>query len=122
MPAFKLDENFSPALAELLAGRGHDAESVLAEKLSGIPDADLYQVCIAENRCLITLDLDFADIIRFPADTTAGIIVVRPHQPITFDVMKRMIELLVKALETTSPESSLWILEPHQLRMRKPKG
>src|SRR5260370_26797629 len=33
-----------------------------------------------ENRCLVSLDLDFADVVRFPPHRTSGIAVLRlPH-------------------------------------------
>jgi predicted nuclease of predicted toxin-antitoxin system len=121
MLKFKLDENFSPSLTQLFTVRDYDAESVLDENLSGAPDTEIYDVCLQENRCLITLDMDFANILRFPAQSTPGIIVIRPNQIITIEVMRRMLEILVKELESASPAGCLWILEPHQLRMRKPK-
>jgi len=34
--------------------------------------------CALEGRCLITLDLDFVDVLRFPPRTGAGTVVLRP--------------------------------------------
>lgn len=121
MLRFKLDENFSSSLTELFTAHNYDAESVLDEQLSGAPDSDIYEVCRQENRCLVTFDLDFANIIRFPAESTQGIVVIRANQIITLEVMKRMLEILLKLLDSSSPKGCLWILEPHQLRIRKPK-
>ncbi|MCB0610963.1 MAG: DUF5615 family PIN-like protein [Lewinellaceae bacterium] len=121
MLRFKLDENFSPSLTLKFKKRGFDAESVLDEKLSGSPDEDIFNICKLENRCLITLDLDFSNIIRFPADQTNGIIVVRPNRPANFEVMQTMTNLLLDQLSKNDPKGCLWILEPHQLRIRKPE-
>jgi predicted nuclease of predicted toxin-antitoxin system len=52
-------------------------ETVAQENLSGTNDGRLLQVCIAESRCLISLDLDFADVLRFPPRNTPGIAVLR---------------------------------------------
>jgi len=41
-------------------------ETIAQEKLSGTSDERLFEICIAEGRCLISLDLDFADVVRFP--------------------------------------------------------
>ncbi len=122
MPALKLDENFSPYLAEIFIQAGHDTETVLGENLSGEPDEVISEQCLSEKRCLVTLDLDFANIIRFPADNTPGIIVIRPNRPITLEVMRSMSEKLVVALEQNDPTGCLWILEPDKLRMRRPRG
>jgi hypothetical protein len=43
----KLDENLGPRTAALIAGAGHDAATVVQERLSG--------TSVAEGRCLITL-------------------------------------------------------------------
>lgn len=122
MIALKLDENFGPYLAEIFTQAGHDAETVLGERLSGEPDEVIYEQCQLERRCIVTLDLDFANIIRFPAENTPGIIVVRPNRPITIEVMRSMSEKLVLALEQNDPTGCLWILEPDKLRMRKARG
>jgi predicted nuclease of predicted toxin-antitoxin system len=121
MIRLKLDENFPSSLSEWLRQKGSDAESVFEENLSGADDEAIYFKCQEERRCLVTLDLDFSNIIRFPAENTPGIIVIRPNRPANLEVMKSMIELLLRALEQHDPAHCLWILEPHQLRIRKPK-
>ena len=120
MVRLKLDENFASSLSEFLRNKGFDAESVVEEGLSGTYDEMLFSRCQEEKRCLVTLDLDFSNIIRFPAENTEGIVVIRPNRPATLDVMRDMLELFIKALEQHDPTQCLWILEPHQLRIRKP--
>jgi predicted nuclease of predicted toxin-antitoxin system len=119
MLRFKLDENFSPSLTTLFESEGFNAESVLEERLSGSPDSNIYAICQQENRCIVTFDLDFANILRFPAEQTPGIIVIRPNRPITLAVMVSLTHLLLDALKKNDPTGHLWILEPHQLRIRK---
>ena len=68
---FKLDENLDARLASLVAEGGHEADSVVAEGLGGKPDEELITACISEGRVLITLDLDFADPLRFPPARSA---------------------------------------------------
>lgn len=121
MVKLKLDENFSSYLSEKLRNAGWDAESVWEEKLSGAPDEIIYEKCIEEKWCLVTFDFDFANIIRFPAEDTEGIIVVKPKQPVNLEVMGKVIDQLIEVLAQNDPRGSLWILEPHQLRIRKPR-
>ena len=61
----KLDENLPIELKRLMATSGHDAETVLDEGMGGKTDADVLTVCLAENRVLMTQDLDFSDIRAF---------------------------------------------------------
>lgn len=74
---FKIDENLPVEFAEVLRASGHDAITVLEQKMGGIPDVDLFGICQAEERVLMTLDLDFADIRLYPPQESPGILVIR---------------------------------------------
>jgi predicted nuclease of predicted toxin-antitoxin system len=65
---FKLDENMPVEAAELLRAANYVADTVHDEQLAGHPDPDVALVCQREQRALITLDLDFADIRAYPPD------------------------------------------------------
>jgi len=67
---FKLDENVDVRLIPLVAEGGFEVDTVLGENLSGKRDENIYEVCKAEKKVLITLDLDFANPLRFPPDLT----------------------------------------------------
>jgi len=49
---FKLDENLSPVLAELLSAAAHEAHSVVQQSLGGKPDEQIIDVCRREGRIL----------------------------------------------------------------------
>jgi hypothetical protein len=116
----KLDENFSPNLTFMFREAGFDTHSVLDENLSGEPDTVIYQQCLLENRCLITFDTDFCNILRFPADTTAGIIVIRPNRPITFPDVRHFASVIIELLKKNNPLNCLWIVDSNKLRIRRP--
>ena len=63
MLKFKVDENLPTEVAGLLAGVGHDAVTVGDQRMVGQPDANVAAVCQHEGRVLVSLDLDFADIL-----------------------------------------------------------
>ena len=63
---FKIDENLSPSLAAMFEAAGHDAHSVVQQVLGGQPDERIIDVCSREQRALITLDLDFSNILTTP--------------------------------------------------------
>ncbi len=52
----KLDENMDVRLMDLLAARGHDAATVVGQRLTGTEDDGIYSVCRDEGRVLVTLD------------------------------------------------------------------
>jgi len=78
---FKLDENFGSRSARLFPKNGHEVETVFQERLSGASGHVIFETCLEEKRCLVTLDLDFADVLRFPPHKTPGVAVFRSPRP-----------------------------------------
>lgn len=74
---FKLDENFGISMLKIFREAGHDVQTILDEKMGGCPDQTVYEACCNENRCLVTLDLDFSNILRFSPEKCGGIVVIR---------------------------------------------
>ncbi len=122
MYRLKLDENFSPKMCTHFRAAGHDVHSVTDENLNGVDDITIFQVIQAENRCLVTFDTDFCNILRFPSELTKGIIVVRPNRPITLASIEEIVMQIVRLLEINDPTNCLWVLEPGKLRIRKSNG
>ena len=120
MYRLKLDENFSPKMCERFAAAGYDTHSVVGEHLGGADDVDIYKAIQIENRCLITFDTDFCNILRFPSESTKGIIVVRPNRPISTPSIEIIVAQIIELLKDNDPSGCLWVLEPGKLRIRKP--
>jgi predicted nuclease of predicted toxin-antitoxin system len=72
----KLDENLPLRLKSLLIAQGYDADTVIEEGLSGKIDAVVWQAAQAEQRFLITQDLDFSDMRTFKPGTHSGILLI----------------------------------------------
>ena len=58
----KIDENLPAECAEILIQSSLQADTVADEGLSGVDDSTLGAACESEERTLVTLDLDFANI------------------------------------------------------------
>jgi predicted nuclease of predicted toxin-antitoxin system len=116
---FKLDENFGTRTQQLLRSAGHDVQTVRDEKLEGSSDHHLYEVCCNEHRCLITLDLDFSDVTRFPPAKAGGIVVIRiPKNPSIF-LLEQLIRQFLQSLSNMSAENRLWIVEVGRIRIHQ---
>jgi predicted nuclease of predicted toxin-antitoxin system len=114
---FKLDENLGKRGQEMFAAVGHDACTVLAQKLQGATDEELFAACGRERRCLVTLDLDFASPLRFPPKGSPGIIVLPlPAQP-SHQLLCQSIQNAINALKKEAIEDTLWIVEPGRIRI-----
>jgi predicted nuclease of predicted toxin-antitoxin system len=116
---FKFDENLDLRLAELFEKAGHQVETVFAEALCGSPDDTIYQVCQSEERCLITLDMDFASPLRFDPIASWGIIVLRPSRP-GLTILRYLIVSLLPAIKSENMRGKLWIVEPGRIREYAP--
>jgi predicted nuclease of predicted toxin-antitoxin system len=116
---FKLDENLGSRTAELISEIGHDVATVAQEQLSGSSDERLFEICIAERRCLITLDLDFADVLRFPPPKTPGIAVLRLPRVASLSLLRGLVRSVLAAIQTESIAGRLWVVEAGRIRVHE---
>ena len=114
---FKLDENFGTRTQQLFRIQGYDVQTVRNQELQGCSDQRLYEVCCAEQFCLVTLDLDFADVIRFPPSQAAGIVVIRVPRNPSLALLERLVRQFLQALTQMSVEKKLWIVEIGRVRI-----
>ncbi|HEX3522621.1 MAG TPA: DUF5615 family PIN-like protein [Stellaceae bacterium] len=64
-------------MADLLAARGHDTTTVMEQGWQGTPDNILWSFIQSERRWLITADMGFADLRRYPPGSHSGVILLR---------------------------------------------
>jgi predicted nuclease of predicted toxin-antitoxin system len=116
---FKLDENFGTRTQQAFRAAGHEVHTVRDEGLEGSPDQRLYEICISEQCCLVTFDLDFADTLRFPPATTSGIVVIRLPRTPSIALLEQLILQFIQALAQMPIEHQLWIVEVGRIRIHK---
>jgi len=117
---FKLDENLDVRLATAMQAKGFNGDTVLSEALSGTSDDGLFEVCKATDRVLITLDLDFANPLRFPPGAASGIMVLRP-QSINLAQVRSLLFHALARLKQEDIKGRLWIVEPARVRVYVPE-
>ena len=114
---FKIDENLPESAKTLLNSLGHDCHSVYDESIQGGSDDELIEVCRREQRHLLTLDLDFADIVSYPPTEYEGIIVLRLARQDAPYVVSR-IEQVLEDLSQLELNAHLVIVDDHRIRYR----
>ncbi|MBI3977299.1 MAG: DUF5615 family PIN-like protein [Chloroflexi bacterium] len=116
---FKLDENLGTRTQQVFQSAGYEAQTVRDEGLQGSSDQGLYEVCRSEQYCLVTLDLDFADVVRFPPSGTGGIVIIRVPRNPSLALLERLARQVLQALSDIPLENQLWIVEVGRIRVRE---
>ena len=114
----KLDENLPLQLKRLFGESGHDAVTVLDQGMGGATDSDVALVCLTEERVLITLDMDFADIRAYPPGEYPGIVVFRLTSQARDELLKVGARLIGTLTESFS-RGQLWIVGESRVRIRE---
>jgi len=115
----KLDENLGKSVKNFLVDKGFNVDDVYDEKIQGADDNAIFQKCISDGRCLITLDTDFCNVLRFPFDKSEGIIVFRSYGTHTPSLLKEMTAYMIAALNDNELKGKLWIIEPGRVRIHE---
>jgi len=114
----KLDENLDVRLAVILRQAGHEVATVRDQGLAGSDDQTLYRHCASEARILVTLDLDFANVLRYPPESGSGVIVLRGQDDL-LPTLRNLTRTLVGALSAGNPTGQLWIVEAGRVRIHE---
>ena len=112
-----LDENLSPQHAIWLREQGHDAVAVLEVGLSGAPDDDVLRFAVDNGRALMTLDADFANVIRFPPEQTRGVVRLKVH-PATEDQIRAAISRALLFIHNIDISARLVVVDGEKIRIR----
>ena len=116
----KLDENVPAECAEMVRAKGHDVTTVPEQNLCSTSDKELIALCRNEQRCLVTLDLDFGNPLLFRPQEYCGIAVLRlPSKPSPNDLYET-IGTLISGLTREKIDGKLWIVERYRIREYRP--
>ncbi|MGD1862843.1 MAG: DUF5615 family PIN-like protein [Leptolyngbyaceae cyanobacterium] len=99
------------------AQAGHDVATVVEQGLASTPDENLIEVCRREGRCLVSLDLDFSNPLRFKPSYYSGIAILRlPSRPEPQDLLDAL-RTLVGGLEREAITGKLWTVQLGRIRV-----
>jgi predicted nuclease of predicted toxin-antitoxin system len=116
----KLDENLSRHLEPHLARLGHDVHTAEEEGLVSQPDTRVAAAATSEDRMLFTLDVEFADLRKYPPGTHPGIVLFRPESFGPRSV-NAFIEEFVRNSDLENLHGCVVVVEPKRVRVRTPK-
>src|SRR3989338_2540236 len=75
---FLIDADCHRSIGSALKKDGHQVSDI-RDLIPHCPDETIYKLLQKESYILITRDLDFSNILRYPASSNCGIILLRVH-------------------------------------------
>jgi predicted nuclease of predicted toxin-antitoxin system len=114
---FLVDENLSPAVVAWLVGLGHDAVHVRDIAPPGTTDDIVFARARAESRVLVTMDLDFGEIMARRGGTEIAVVLLRLRDTRTARVLARLGDGLAEIAAHT--ENVVVIVEDDRVRVRR---
>ena len=119
MPKFVIDEDMPRSTARALVEEGYEVKDVRDHGYRGSSDAEIYRFAQEEGAILLTGDLGFGSILKFPLGKHFGIVVARfPNDMRPWEINKRILDGL-KDLSGSDFKGNLIILEPKRIRIRR---
>jgi predicted nuclease of predicted toxin-antitoxin system len=115
---FKLDENLRPEAGDPLWLLGHSVTTVFDQGLRGREDHEIAEACRSEGRVLISLDLDFSNILMFPPQNYPGLIILRPRSKGRAAV-GNVLHRVVANLDREPIAGRLWIVDEQRIRIHR---
>jgi predicted nuclease of predicted toxin-antitoxin system len=119
---FKLDENLGPSVKVLFQDAGFDTMLVREQGLGGSDDPPLLAHCSGECRCLVTLDAEFGNLVKYPPESHSGVVLLRTPPRATLSVVLSLTRTFLAAIPPPTPRPSaaptpgLWIVQPGRVR------
>jgi predicted nuclease of predicted toxin-antitoxin system len=117
----KLDENISRHLKPVLIGFGHDVLTAADENLLSHPDTEIAKAAKDENRMLLTLDIEFADLRKYPPGSHPGVILFRPLSLSPLSV-NAFITDFIRGADLDKLNACVAVVDPIRVRIRSPRN
>jgi predicted nuclease of predicted toxin-antitoxin system len=104
-------------VVEWLRNAGHDAIHLRDEGLHRLPNGQIFAKGAAENRVVLTFDLDFAEIVALSGDSRTGVVIFRLRDTRTETVIRRLQVVLGHSAEALD-EGAVVVVEDARHRVR----
>jgi len=105
-------------VVEWLREEGHDARHLREEGLQRLPDDHIFAKAIAENRIVLTFDLDFGEIVALSHGQTISVVIFRLRNTHTPHVIERLRLVLQEAGQALTG-GAVVVVEEARLRIRR---
>ena len=120
MASFLADENLGRTTVAALRREGLDVIAIEDVGLRGATDNEIFEHAVSNGLVLVTGDLDFSNVHRFPVGSHHGVVIHRFPMSFPRDGLARELALVLRSLSEEELRGSLVIIGPGDVRMRSP--
>jgi len=119
MLKFVIDEDMPRSTARTLKAKGFEVLDVRDYGLRGQSDEEVFKFAQREKAIILTGDMGFANLLRYPIGSHAGIVIAHfPNEMSTSELNGQIINAFSNLGETDF-SGNLIILEPGRIRIRR---
>jgi predicted nuclease of predicted toxin-antitoxin system len=113
-----VDESLSARVAALLVAAGHDAIHVGDLDLLGAPDTDVMAAARRDQRCVVSVDTDFGELLAVGNHADPSVILLRraPHRP---EDQAALLIAVLHQLEDDVAAGAIVVLTADRARIRR---
>jgi predicted nuclease of predicted toxin-antitoxin system len=115
---FLVDEDLPRSFARSLREGGFEAEDVRDVGLRGRSDEEVLRYAEEHNRILVTADLGFGNVFKFPRGSHRGIVIVRFPNELPARTLVSIVSRALTGLSMEELDRNLVIIEPGRIRLR----
>jgi predicted nuclease of predicted toxin-antitoxin system len=115
---FLCDMGVSLRVVDWLRSQGHDCVHLRDEGLQRLPNGEVFAKAVAENRVVLTFDLDFCEIAAMASGGPASVVVFRLRNARANHVIERLSAALGKVVEPLE-KGAVVVIEESRVRIRQ---
>jgi predicted nuclease of predicted toxin-antitoxin system len=113
------DMGVSMVVVEWLRSQGHNVLHLTEQGLQRLPNGQIFEKARAEERTVLTFDLDFGEISAWAqADQRVGVVIFRLHNARSEHVIDRLRKVLPENLEALA-DGAVLTIEETRYRIRR---
>jgi len=122
MLKFVVDEDMPRSTSKLLRNRGFEVLDVRDCGLRGKSDQEIYKFAQKQKAVILTADLGFGNLLRFPLGSHSGIVVAHFPNEISISELNQQINAAFDNLSEDDFKGNLIIIEAGKIRVRRRQG
>jgi predicted nuclease of predicted toxin-antitoxin system len=115
---FLADMGVATRVTEWLRRAGHDVRHLRDEGLYRLPDGDVFRKAAAEQRVILTFDMDFGELFALSGERQASVILFRLHNTRSDHLVERL-SVVLRESSRALEQGAIIVVEESRHRVRR---